>query len=531
MAGATSIRQSCDRCRGQKLRCERDEDGDTGACTRCIRQGSQCVYSYSLPKGRPNQYRLAGAADQNSFTNGTNPASKRRANTPISSEPHRPASAPRVNDTTATGPFPTFEAPNIRTQSRPRTNGRTGGLDDAALVEALTTYSKNMPLAAPTLPWLGHWGWSDLQLEEDGNEQPEDFNGLVGSGFQLQNTALDPLLDQQALPSQWATTGMKEMRGQLGTEPVSSQRVKPAQEQRHSVESDALEGRRDQNGTNDDSMSAMDTKGPGAAIAQLTQLSMRLHPLHNLSHALPDTAGSPLSSSADGQATWQSRQSLVADKALFGLIMTRLVQGWCDGSFSPPNLESVESLSLSSILQEALTASYYLLDIIERLQQNPKMTSGTSNSPLTPIPTPNGSDSGASSFKAGGQPSNTVVRHLVMACHGMLLSIYTAVFGVLQRDADFLSSMSHVAGRKASGVKAIEETRPLGDLHLVMLVQLCGYVIGRQQRAVASCISPQGPNAGADGFVAEPSAASAPNDLEAEMQQVLARLRQTLRVE
>ena len=534
MAGATTIRQSCDRCRGQKLRCERDDVGDTGACTRCIRQGSQCVYSYSLPKGRPNQYRLV-AADQATYTHGTDSTSKRRANTPISPEVQRPASAPRVNDTTATATAPTFEHPQGRTNTRIRTDGNARAIEDAAFMDALTAYPKNAPLAAPTLPWLGQWGWSDLQIEEDGNEQSEDMTGLIGSGFQLQNAHLDPLLDQHAPPSQWiAATGMKETRGEPGTGNVSSTRA--SQEQRLAGNNDALENRRDQNShSNDSTMSAMEMKGPGAAIAQLTQLSMRLHPLHSSSQALPENTGSPSSNSADRQVAWQSRPSLVADKAVFRMIMTRLIQGWCEESLSPPNSETVEQLSLSSILQEALTASYYLLDIIERLQQKsktgPGSGSGSGNSPLTPIPTPNGSESGAPSFKTGGQPSNTVVRHLVMACHGMLLSIYTAVLGVLQRDAERLVSMSQDASGKGSGTETIEEIRPLGDLHLAMMVQLCGYVIGRQQQAVAACITPQSSNGGPEGFLPDPSGASMRNDLEAEVKQVLARLRHTLRVE
>lgn len=50
-------RQSCDRCHGQKLRCPRPSNGNSGACERCIRSKAQCVYSSSLPKGRPSLYR------------------------------------------------------------------------------------------------------------------------------------------------------------------------------------------------------------------------------------------------------------------------------------------------------------------------------------------------------------------------------------------------------------------------------------------------------------------------------------------
>jgi hypothetical protein len=54
---STPKRQSCDRCHGQKLRCPRPSNGNSGACERCIRSEAQCVYSSSLPKGRPSSYR------------------------------------------------------------------------------------------------------------------------------------------------------------------------------------------------------------------------------------------------------------------------------------------------------------------------------------------------------------------------------------------------------------------------------------------------------------------------------------------
>lgn len=49
------IRQSCDRCHRQKLRCTRATNSH-GACQRCQRRGTRCTYSASLPKGRPSRY-------------------------------------------------------------------------------------------------------------------------------------------------------------------------------------------------------------------------------------------------------------------------------------------------------------------------------------------------------------------------------------------------------------------------------------------------------------------------------------------
>jgi hypothetical protein len=57
---APSRRQSCDRCHSQKLRCTPYEGSRTGACSRCFRHGTQCVYSLSRPKGRPSLHHYKG---------------------------------------------------------------------------------------------------------------------------------------------------------------------------------------------------------------------------------------------------------------------------------------------------------------------------------------------------------------------------------------------------------------------------------------------------------------------------------------
>ncbi|KAF4342188.1 hypothetical protein FBEOM_3869 [Fusarium beomiforme] len=59
---APSRRQSCDRCHSQKLRCTPHGGSRTGACSRCFRHGTQCVYSLSRPKGRPSLHRYKGEA-------------------------------------------------------------------------------------------------------------------------------------------------------------------------------------------------------------------------------------------------------------------------------------------------------------------------------------------------------------------------------------------------------------------------------------------------------------------------------------
>ncbi|KAI0877519.1 hypothetical protein GGS24DRAFT_447381 [Hypoxylon argillaceum] len=44
-------RLACDRCRGQKLKCERSDIPD--CCQRCTKAGAQCSFGHALPPGRP----------------------------------------------------------------------------------------------------------------------------------------------------------------------------------------------------------------------------------------------------------------------------------------------------------------------------------------------------------------------------------------------------------------------------------------------------------------------------------------------
>lgn len=66
------LRQSCDRCHAQKLRCVRESNNThpsggvadhRGSCQRCNRLRSKCVYSISAPKGRPSIYSVTPRID------------------------------------------------------------------------------------------------------------------------------------------------------------------------------------------------------------------------------------------------------------------------------------------------------------------------------------------------------------------------------------------------------------------------------------------------------------------------------------
>ncbi|KAF2642117.1 hypothetical protein P280DRAFT_517111 [Massarina eburnea CBS 473.64] len=198
-----------------------------------------------------------------------------------------------------------------------------------------------------------------------------------------------------------------------------------------------LQSRRDSGGSN--VLTAVsDARGPGAALAQLTLLSMRLHPLHSSSQALADNAWSS-GGDPNGHAKWSSRQALVVDKDVFGRLMTHVLQ---DAGGASPGSGSVssESATLDEILQEVMSGTQQMLKTMATVQQHDQQQSKASNSPLTPVPTPNSSRTS----KMGNSSSSPVARHLITSCHGMLVSIYTAIFEVLQRDD---ASWAYTTGR------------------------------------------------------------------------------------
>ncbi|ORY18400.1 hypothetical protein BCR34DRAFT_554153 [Clohesyomyces aquaticus] len=504
----TPIRQSCDRCRGQKLRCERDEERDTGACTRCIRLGSQCVYSHSLPKGRPNPYSRSGSggrsgsrSEQNGYgTDNANrgPTAMKRAGTPITRESVKEASR---GDTTANTAFSNaVDTMTSRPQNWGGISGIAAGMEDVGFMDALTSSAGPMPLAAQGLPWLGAWSWNDSCLD--------DLNALGGGCvFPAQTTAFD---EQAAAPPTWSTCST---RGKTGAENASQRGVGLFLEPSFFVETDTLGGKRNDSGIND-LTPASDTRGPSSALAQLTQLSLRLHSLHSSSQALAENVSSPSTPFPTGDANFKTRQVPAVDKVVFQTLITRLLQDTGDESprsGSGSGSGSPQPSSLGGILQEALCATRQLLDTIAISRQQQRNT--TSNSPLTPVPTPTSSESS----KTGSQQSSPVIRLLITSCHGMLVSIYTAIFTVLQRDVDWLSPAR-------CGELGLENG-PLSDMRLVVIVQLCAYLVYRQQQAVDSYVSL---NLGAEAASAERNAAS--NELEGEMRLGLDRLRLALNI-
>ncbi|KAL8649676.1 MAG: hypothetical protein Q9226_005474 [Calogaya cf. arnoldii] len=511
-------RQSCDRCHGQKLRCIRVGSDEADACNRCLRQGAHCVYSSSLPKGRPNMYRLRDASIAPS-----NPP----APAPVSPEHHHHH---QPNPFTATADVNvSINANGINANAKATVNEdpmMSGHMDTSASA------------STSTWPWLEPFNWNDMDV--DGSEQ-QDSNHWTSNA----HTTVDPHSDAgaaflDAFPSLlgWGSAGNPEGDGR----PPSPIRL---HEHGHGLGSDLFEST---------STIVTDKSGPDVGIARLSQLSTRLYPLHQSSCNLADAAGS------SGQSRDRGQNQLIDDAAF------KSVAGWLvqvsanlDSSSGNDAREAAgEKTTAGDTLHDAFSASHHLLETLRCLQADSVHATSSSTSgdlkasssstgeasldawgnftPPLSRSSSNDEDSSYSEKRKGSssyarpscQYSNTVVRHLVMACHTLLLNIYVAVLIALQHDADRWSSSDN---------DAHVDPAALADMRLVLAVQLCSYLIERQHQAVDSYLSPLSapPNEGSGSQQpSSPGSTSAHRevmtDLRMEVQQRLGRLRQSLRI-
>lgn len=516
-------RQSCNRCHGQKLRCTRATNSETGACNRCLRQGAQCLYSSSLPKGRPSIYRLAGASPATSN-------SPPMPVTPVSPGIYRRLSTdplPAANSNTTATNTKAITHANANPNANTNANTRVDVNDDTKTLG---------PLHASTWPWQAPLNWSDMLI--DGSNQnynphsivdPQTGPGAVFSG--------DFPYFVGSAPSQ-NSDGGSSARGRPTSTPFLN-------EPGHYSGSDLFDV--------SNSSINIDRNGSEFGIAQLSQLSTRLYPLYRSSCSLAEAA----ESSCQLRDRNYAHQSPLIDDAAFKSVTAWLVHVSANMNFLFP--DSLQNPSLETTtgdtLHNAFSASHHLLEILRGLQVDVERGTlcNTSRASKSSSASTEGGDDGdfwasttpqSLTSASGEKPSyfelndgssnyvrppsqcyNTVVRHLVIACHTLLLNIHVAVLIVLQHDADL----------------SYHDAPVLADIRLVLVLRLCSYLIKRQQHAVGLYLSPQPsptlshendpPISNQLNLDASTAAnREAMSDLEIEVQQRLERLRQTLRI-
>ncbi|KAL9007839.1 MAG: hypothetical protein Q9173_006975 [Seirophora scorigena] len=509
-------RQSCDRCHGQKLRCIRAGDSEADACNRCLRQGAHCVYSSSLPKGRPNIYRIADPSTAPSNPSATTPAARDLGRRDLTS---RFSSGP---ETTANG------------------NGNKTNVNVNEDPMIMDTFS-----SSSTWPWLNTLSWNDMQM--DGSEQDSTHwastpHPIVDPPTDPSASFADPFPDLLS----WVSTTTSDTDGRVPSRP--SPPIRP-QEHGPGLGNDLFDN--SSNSGSSTSSSIVDRNGPDTGIARLSQLSTRLYPLHRSSLTLAENGGSSNQPSDRKQAL---QRSLINDAAF------KSVAGWLVHVSANTSLavradrrnQTLETTTTGDTLHETFSASHQLLEILRCLQADvtssstPALSSSTSTSSnaggpqldfwtgnVTPQLSAHNEEPEQQQRKEPSPPSsspyarsssNNIIRHLVHACHTLLLDIYVALLTALQEDAERWSS-------SCQGL--VDDTTALADIPLVLTVQLCSYLIERQHQAVDLFLSSQqheGPGSRQPSPPASSTNRDVMSDLILEVQQRLGQLRRTLRI-
>jgi hypothetical protein len=288
--------------------------------------------------------------------------------------------------------------------------------------------------------------------------------------------------------------------------------------------------------------SASKLEEPETAVACLSRLSQRLYSLYSAVLEMVNSSG--VLDEAD--ATTLHRGPFADDSAF------QTLTGWIVYASSNTVNPSVragnqeERIHLAgqdgcTLLQEVFSASRDLLNTLHSLvdessklspypvpQDGPLPTTAAGlMTPQSMSLTPNTEGSTSKELPSPGHWSNSIVRHMVMACHMLLLNTYLAVTMALQHALD-----KQTSSQGASNTQAL----PLGEVRTVMIVQLCGYLIQRQTQAVQTYLAPPKSKQSSDESALPNisplslSDQAATKQLEKDVEQRLARLRQSLHI-
>jgi hypothetical protein len=187
------------------------------------------------------------------------------------------------------------------------------------------------------------------------------------------------------------------------------------------------------------------------------------------------------------------------------------------------------------LLHDVFSASRDLLNALHSLNAEssnislyPIPQDSTPQSGAAGLPTPQSMSSGSKELSSSAHWSNSIVRHMVMACHMLLLNTYLAVTMALQHAVD-----KQEPSQDSENVPRL----PLGDVRTAMMVQLCGYLTQRQAQAVQAYLAPPSSTGSSNESTSHNIGALSSSDqeateqLEKDVEQRLARLRRSLKVQ
>ncbi|KAI0469848.1 hypothetical protein GGR56DRAFT_661790 [Xylariaceae sp. FL0804] len=463
-SSSTPQRKSCDRCHDLKLRCVRSGNSDTTACDRCLRKQAPCVYSSSLPKGRPSLYRTsvssvsrrvtaqglstlpmdANATDPTATTIppdalalGTSASVLQAHTTQHDVSKSRPSSSSPVEGSTG-APTETEDSAHSRTDAE---LGKTGTGNLISSFDDLTGLWGRWPITDATMNAGIHAMNTEWNMDWDPSLEPQFSVGASSGSFSNDPTGMT------------AENHLAQSRisGSMAGQVFEGHTTPPDDD---GLDSPASSG---------DICTTAGKPDFGLGITHLSRLSMRLSRLIQLKSSLVEKNHrlQGISPGCDAQP---------AVEGMFKRLNAWLLDGSSATDSGPDAGWTAESATPGDLLHEVFASTNHLQHILAYLAQN-----GCAAQAARPS-SGHGSSSSRSSEASLELVTPPPLQHLLVACVIQVLNIYTSILVALQRNAQTLTSPLAEAGLEP---RDNLDSASRGHIQLVSVVQMCSYFISR----------------------------------------------------
>ncbi|RYP42281.1 hypothetical protein DL767_000445 [Monosporascus sp. MG133] len=514
-------RQSCNRCYGQKLRCTRSDNRETGACDRCLRKGALCAYSSSLPKGRPSLYRT-NEVPVGSKATGTNlnATTTPPATAPI--VPESPAVATGLPSAPVTSARPDQQCEDIAPASESEPNADADADQDGDVDMNPHDGAFVLPASMAFADSWASWWPDDTTGDNMLGMIPNPAFHLDPS---LEGQSIRPLEFRGAFPSDTSGVSMKNS----GCAGQSQTRKDGFGLENDLTENTSING----NSSNGQVTFTTDNDGFKLNITHLSHLSTRLSQLLCSSRCFLADSLDPSRESTNQDTAQQVQLGI---KGVFDSLNAWLLHG-------SPNTKASFGFDLGptnafGLLHHVFSSSNHLVEILRHIRvaraPDPSTTAylsppASNHSSVSQVETAEMKHSGDRD-----QDSFLVVHHLVLVCMTLLLNMYVAILVALQRSANALNSPPRARARNSVEPNDHMDAASRVHLQLVSVVQMCSYFIKRQNRALDMILS------SSQGGLHAPSSqehdarqsvsSDAMSDLKTEVEQRLRRLQESLSI-
>lgn len=272
------------------------------------------------------------------------------------------------------------------------------------------------------------------------------------------------------------------------------------------------------------------TAEPESAIAILSRLTQRLYSLYS---AVLELANHP--DAIDQTDTATLRKGPFADDSAFQRLTGWLVRA--SSNLDSSSISAAEQHVNTSVaahdgcalLEDVFSASQKLLATLHSVSEEISNLGAASQDGSPPAVLDqqlicnifsNDQHSPNGSLRTINQWSGSIIRHMIMANHMLLLNTYLAVVMALQHAVNKQKSISETPN-------APDFALPLGEMRTAMVVQMCGYLIQRQVSAVHAYLAAASTTPVSDSSSSDQTTMT---ELEKDVQKRLAQLKDSLPV-